>query len=402
MAQDRISRVRRLRHRIYARLRHAKHTLGFLTQQGSRLTASRTSKNGTPNVFGTNTLVFAGQPSNTNTFIVGSKTYTFKTALTEAKATGTATTDNTNAADASTLTLGSVVYTFQNTLTAGSANAVHVKIGGSADATLLNLARAINNSGGTPGTDYDTTGTAAHSIVASATSVTSHAILITAKLIGTQGNIASTSTTSPNSHITFGGALLTGGLDAVLNEVLIDDTAAHTRDNLVVAITAGAGAGTKYATGTVASAEVTAAAASADMLVTSLVAGATGNTNISETSSNLSVTGTTLTGGGTTWTFSSHGFTDLSGPYAMTNSGGGLPTGYTTSQLLWISRVDANTLRFGISLEALRAANYLQATTNGTGTHTIKKSVTAAGMFGELYRNTSDTLAAATDVDNLA
>lgn len=123
--------------------------------------------------------------------------------------------DTTNAVDGSTVTIGGIIYTIQASLTAGTAGNVHVLRGAAADDTLLNLAHAINNSGGTAGTDYNTTGTGAHPRVTSTTAVVSHTITITAIYAGTQGNsITTVASTSPDSHIDPTGAALASGAGA--------------------------------------------------------------------------------------------------------------------------------------------------------------------------------------------
>lgn len=127
----------------------------------------------------------------------------------DAAATGTLTSDNTNVANNDTVTIGTQTYTFKTNLTASTtANEVH--IGSDADGSLLNLIRAINGSG-TPGTDYGSL-TPVNASVSAATSVTAHAFLITAKVSGAVGNAIATTETS--AHLSFGGATLSGGVDA--------------------------------------------------------------------------------------------------------------------------------------------------------------------------------------------
>src|SRR4029079_1198981 len=121
-------------------------------------------------------------------------------------ATATLTSDGTAPADGATVTIGTVVYTFKTGLT-GAAN--QVLIGGSADAALLNLIRAINHTG-TPGTDYSAA-TVIHPTASAAAAVTNHTVSLTAKTSGQAGNaIASTET---SAHLAFGGAAFTGGQD---------------------------------------------------------------------------------------------------------------------------------------------------------------------------------------------
>lgn len=119
------------------------------------------------------------------------------------KATGTITSNNTNVSDGDTVTIGSTVYRFKDTMAA----AYDVQIGADADASLLNLIKAINGSG-TAGTHYYT-GTVAHTQVTAATSVTSNAFAVTAIYTGTGGNsIASTDTATT---LSWGAATLASG-----------------------------------------------------------------------------------------------------------------------------------------------------------------------------------------------
>jgi len=85
----------------------------------------------------------------------------------------------------------------------------------------------------------------------------------------------------------------------VANEVLIGANAEASIDNLVLAITGGATAGTNYSTGTIKNTEVTAVkATAATMTVTALTAGTTGNYIYTSASGNyLSFTGIRMTGG---------------------------------------------------------------------------------------------------------
>jgi len=68
------------------------------------------------------------------------------------------------------------------------------------------------------------------------------------------------------------------GTIAQINDVLIGASASDSLDNLIAAVTAGAGAGTLYFTGTTANADATAVAGGGDTVtVTALVAGTAGN-----------------------------------------------------------------------------------------------------------------------------
>jgi hypothetical protein len=104
------------------------------------------------------------------------------------------------------------------------------------------------------------------------------------------------------------------------------------------------------------------------------------------------------------WTATAHGFNDGTGPYLLTNSGGALPTGSPASGTqVWIHKIDANTIALATSHVAVRNGNFLQTTSAGTGTHTLTRDVTTAGILGTLkQRNTSARkVAKAADIDNL-
>lgn len=98
-------------------------------------------------------------------------------------ATATLTSNNTNVSAGDTVTIGTKVYTFRVALTPTEGE---VLIGADADASLLNLIRAINHSG-TPDTDYKCA--AANADVTAATSVTSHAFAVSSIVVpGLSGN----------------------------------------------------------------------------------------------------------------------------------------------------------------------------------------------------------------------
>lgn len=128
------------------------------------------------------------------------------------QATGTYTSTNAIPVNNSTVTIAdpttgvTEVYTF---VTGTPTNQGDVKALTDGDTSLLNLIRAINHSG-TPGTDY--VKTAASKLVTAATSITSHGFAVTAIRPGTAGNnIATTSSTSPDSHATWGATTLGSG-----------------------------------------------------------------------------------------------------------------------------------------------------------------------------------------------
>lgn len=122
-------------------------------------------------------------------------------------ATGTLTGDGTNVSDTDTVTVGGKVYTFQSSLTNVDG---HVKIGASAAASLTNLSRAINKSGGVSGTDYAASTTANPYVTA--TNPTGTTVVLTARVAGTVGNAITTVETS--THLSFGTATLISGTGA--------------------------------------------------------------------------------------------------------------------------------------------------------------------------------------------
>lgn len=132
-------------------------------------------------------------------------TVALKTATLTA-ATNTLTDGNgTNFSAGDTVTINGVVYTFQSSL----ALIRDIKIGASADASLLSLAKTINGTG-VANTDMFT-GTPADAFVTSSATVTAHAITLTARTSGTVGNAL---TLASSAHSTPGAATFSGGLDA--------------------------------------------------------------------------------------------------------------------------------------------------------------------------------------------
>lgn len=153
------------------------------------------------------------------------KTLTINT-VTLAQATGTLTSNNTNVSDGDTVTVGGTTYTFKTTLTP---SAGQVLIGANADASLLNLIRAINHSG-TPGTDYECA--AANTQVTAATSVTAHAFAVTAIVRGIAGNAIATTDTA--ATLSWGAATLSGGEAVTLTGTVADATYAQAAQRVTV------------------------------------------------------------------------------------------------------------------------------------------------------------------------
>lgn len=198
-----------------------------------------------------------------------------------------------------------------------------------------------------------------------------------------------------NKTYTFQAVLTAGD-----GHVFIGAAATNTIDNVVAAITAGAGAGTTYGTGTTAHTQVTAANSSGLVLtaLTSLIKGV----QVALAKSSTNITLPTLPHlDGPLWTATGHAFVDGEGPVFITNSGGALPAGTPTGEL-WVHVVDANHVAFATARAKLESGDFVPTTTAGTGTQTAKRGTTAAAMFDLLKQgNKPRTVAAASDIDAL-
>lgn len=122
-----------------------------------------------------------------------------------AQATATLTSDGTNVTAGDTVTINNVTYRFESTL--ALANDVH--IGASADASLQNLVKAVNQSG-VSGTDYFAGTVAPTGVTADAENSTTHTVRFVATTPGTAGNAFPSTETS--AHLSFGSTTFTGGL----------------------------------------------------------------------------------------------------------------------------------------------------------------------------------------------
>lgn len=114
------------------------------------------------------------------------------------------TSDATAPADGDTVVIGSQTYTFKTALTGGGTTPYQVLIGVSASVALDNLKSAINASAG-GGTTYGNV-TPAHPTV-SASTKTATTLLLLAKNKGKAGNSIAVSETS--AHLSFGSTTLT-------------------------------------------------------------------------------------------------------------------------------------------------------------------------------------------------
>lgn len=237
----------------------------------------------------TQTLTTSGTFSNNETITIGSVVYTMKTALSEAKATGVLTVSG-NFAEGETVSVEGVTYTFRAT----PSNPYDVDLGADAATSLDNLKAAINDSG-TEGTTYGTD-TAAHPLV-TATTNTDTAQTVEARALGTKANSYLTSENAANAS--WGGAVMSGGVEPVANEVLIGADAATSLDNIKSAVNDSGTEGTHYSTGTQAHPQVTADANGASTQVFTARDFAVTNASIAttETCANASFGAATLASG---------------------------------------------------------------------------------------------------------
>ena len=212
---------------------------------------------------------FTAVAADTETISVDGTPYKFVTALTEAKATGILTA-SANPTDGNRVVLGTTTYTFRDAISA--AYDVHISHT-NAEGSLLNLVNAITL-GGTIGTDYGTD-TLIHPTVTAAEGALD-TVDITAKSVGVAGN--SIASVGYGGLVTFAAATLGNGVDAVLNEILVEAGTEAEIDNLVAAAMTGVGAGTKFSTGQPQLANVNLVkTAAAIMTATAKVAGTAGD-----------------------------------------------------------------------------------------------------------------------------
>lgn len=122
-------------------------------------------------------------------------------------ATATITSSGTNVSNNDTITIGGQTYTFVSALT-GAAN--QVLIGSSADASLANLAQAINNDATGLGSTYTSATPKNVFVSAGSENSSSHTLVVTALKPGLDGNSIGISKSAVT--ITLSGTTLSGGI----------------------------------------------------------------------------------------------------------------------------------------------------------------------------------------------
>lgn len=249
-------------------------------------------------------MTLSGQPSNNDTFVLGSTTYTLKSTITAAvAATATLTSDETQPDAGDTVTVGDQVYTFVEALTpvyGGPRSYIpnEVLIGADADTTLANLVKAINQTA-TAGTNYSL-GTVQNPLV-SAAAVSSHASVMTARSTGVAGNDIVKAEDSDHLDWDGSGGVFTGGVSTIPNEIKIGASAAATLDNVKHAVNATGTPGTEHSIGTVANPDATATTnADTTQDFEAVAGGVAGNAIVfTESMANTTINGSGTLGGTT-------------------------------------------------------------------------------------------------------
>ena len=136
--------------------------------------------------------------------------------------TGTLTSDATAPGDGDTVVIGSVTYTYKTALSAGPAVAYEVLIGADAAAALDNLKSAINATAGA-GTTYGT-GTVAHPDVEATTNTDTTQVVV--RRTGGAFPDSTIPTTETSDHLAWGAATLEGaasriGLSSAVGSTLL-------------------------------------------------------------------------------------------------------------------------------------------------------------------------------------
>lgn len=217
-----------------------------LEQKVIWLEQNASTMNGT---LATGTLTQGGAATAGDQLQIDGVIYTYVTALSEAKATGTYTNAST-AVEGTTITIDGITYTYYDAISSTLEQPYAVLVGANPTASLANLIKAIDDSG-TEGTHYGI-GTAAHPRVSGVSSDATTAVVAYDEF----GVIGNSALTSENSAGSWGASTLTGGVDAVPNEITLTGVAETELNSLKQAINngdtegAGEGEGTAYSTGT--------------------------------------------------------------------------------------------------------------------------------------------------------
>jgi len=258
----------------------------------------------------------ATNPDAAGTITLGAKTYTLVANLTAAvAASGVLTSDDTQVTAGKKVTVASQIYTFVEALTVVSGPRQYVPnevlIGADADATMDNLRAAINGTIAGLGSTYSL-GTVANPEMSAGT-LLAHAFTVTARTTGTVGNAYAKAEDDAHLDWDGSGAVMTGGVDTVANQIKIGASAAVTLDNIKSAVNGTAGAGTTYSVGTTANEQVTATTnADTTQVFEAITGGVAGNSIAStEDATHLSFGATALAGGSSTkgqYTFTDSGF----------------------------------------------------------------------------------------------
>lgn len=139
-----------------------------------------------------------------------------------------------NPTDADTVTIGAQVFRFKGTMAAIN----DIKLGGTLEATLASLAKAINGTG-VAGTDYFLGTVTPHAKVSAAVNAGNTVVTITALEAGTSGNSVALASSAVNAVVS--GAVLSGGAAEVAStqyapeSILAQDTDASGDDDVSAA-----------------------------------------------------------------------------------------------------------------------------------------------------------------------
>lgn len=292
--------------------------LNILLPEGSPTNAVAASK----------VLTVAATPAEGETVTIGGVTYKARLDALGAgvAATGTLTFKGELPHDGDTVILGSQTYTFKTALTE-PAVANEILIVGSVSATIENLMSAVDDLEGEGG-KYST-GTVSQGMVTCSIGGDDNSMIITYDTVGFLGNQYDVGGTLTHATWVDGITHLTGGIDPqAANDVFVDGTAENFIDNLVLAIAAeDDDEGTKFGTGTTENTSVTAAkTTAATMTATAIVKGVAGNSiAIAET----------LANGGSVW---AGGATFLSG--GVNGTVGSKDVMYKDTSYLYIAIAD--------------------------------------------------------------